>query len=262
MGQKMKNAPVYFTIAQVKFNPVLTLPSLIPSIQEFLRKRNYPDFKKSATITFNLMMNADSDNSAPVPQAIEQFSFSNVDNTEIFTLDQGSLAFQVTSYEHFEKFSKQLIEILDLVHRTVGGLSYVERIGVRYLDAVRPTEGEELSQYLIPQVLGLYSRLEGQIHHAFSESQITDDNGSLTARTVIQQGRIGFPPDLQACGLSIVKPFSEFLGLHAILDTDASYLQRLPFDLDAVANRLFLLHDKTSVAFRSSVTEHALSKWA
>lgn len=262
MGQKMKNAPVYFTIAQVKFNPVLTLPTLIPAIQEYLRKKNYPDFRKSAVITFNLMLNVESENPTPVPQAIEQFSFSNVTNTEVFSLDQGSLSFQVTAYENFERFSAQLVEILDLVHRTVGGLSYVERIGVRYLDAIIPKEDETLDQYLIPEVLGLYGKLEGQVHHAFSETQIVDDDGSLVARTVIQHGKIGFPPDLQISGLGIAKPFSEYLGPHALLDTDASYLQRLSFDLVEVVKRLSRLHDKTSVAFRSAVTEHALSTWA
>src|ERR1700732_863016 len=163
MGQKMKNAPVYFTIAQVRFNPVLTLPTLIPTIQENLRKKNYPDFKESIAMAFNLISNEESKNPTPVAQPIHQYSFSNLDGTESFILDQGSLSLQATSYETFEIFSARLIEVLDLVSRTVGGLSYIDRIGVRYLDAVTPGKDETLSQYLIPEVLGLYDKLGGEI---------------------------------------------------------------------------------------------------
>jgi uncharacterized protein (TIGR04255 family) len=262
MGLKMKNAPVYFTIAQVRFNPVLSLPTLLPTIQEILRKKNYPDFKRTMAMTFNFIVSEESKNPTPIPQPIEQYSFSNLAGTENFGLDQGSLSFQATSYENFEQFSALLIEILDLVNRTVGGLSYVERIGVRYLDAVLPSLDETLSHYLIPEILGLYGKLNGEIHHAFSESQIVDNDGTLIARTVIQQGKIGFPPDLQMCGLGIAETFAGFQGLHAILDTDAFYPERMPFDLNAIKERLSVLHDKTSVAFRSSVTAYALSRWA
>jgi uncharacterized protein (TIGR04255 family) len=262
MGQKMKNAPVYFTIAQVRFNPVLTLPTLIPTIQENLRKKNYPDFKESIAVTFNLIPNEESKIPKPVPQQIQQYSFSNLASTESFSLDQGSLSLQATSYETFEVFSARLVEILNLVDRTVGGLSYIDRIGVRYLDAITPGEGETLSQYLIPEVLGIYGKLGGEMRLAFSESQVTYNDETLVARTVIQQGKIAFPPDLQPGGLMLSKRFANFVGPYAILDTDAFSTERMLFDLDEVGKRLSVLHDKTSSAFRSSVTTHALSTWA
>ena len=55
MGQQMKNAPVYFTVAQVRFNPVLSLSTFIPVIQDSFRKRRYPDFKKAVTLMFNYL---------------------------------------------------------------------------------------------------------------------------------------------------------------------------------------------------------------
>ena len=46
MGKKMKNAPVYFTVAQVRFNPVLNMEGYLPTIQERMRATNFPDFKR------------------------------------------------------------------------------------------------------------------------------------------------------------------------------------------------------------------------
>jgi uncharacterized protein (TIGR04255 family) len=264
MGQQMKNAPVYFTIAQVRFNPVLSLSTFIPAIQESFRKRRYPDFKKAVAFTFNFALPAVAESEAPIPppRPLERYIFSDTDNTENFLLDESSLSFQATKYETFEKFSAQLLESLDFVHQSVGGLSYIDRIGVRYLDAVRPREGEKLDQYLIPEVTGLYGKLSGQIHHAFSETLVTDNDGSLVSRAVIQEGQIGLPPDLLMNGLKIAKPFSEYHNLHAVLDTDAFYPERSSFDLGEIRRRLAILHGKTSVAFYSSVTPYALSTWA
>lgn len=38
MGEKMKNAPVYFAIAQARHNPVLRLGSYAADIQDRMRK--------------------------------------------------------------------------------------------------------------------------------------------------------------------------------------------------------------------------------
>ncbi len=263
MSQKMNNAPVYFTIAQVRFNPILSLSPLIPAIQESFRKRKYPDFKKAILMTFNLALpgSANPESQMPTPQPMERYMFSDVGNTGNFLLDQSSLSIQATEYDVFEKFSDKFLESLEVINQSVGGLSYIERIGVRYLDAVRPKEGERLEHYLVPEVLGLNGKLTGQIHHVFSETQVADDEGTLTSRAVIEDGPIGFPPDLQMSGLSIAKPFSEYRGLHATLDNDAFYATRSSFDLAETQRRLSILHDKVIAAFRSSVTPHALAAW-
>ncbi len=49
MGEKMKNAPVYFTIAQVRHNPVLRLGAYADEIQDRMRKAGYPDFTVKIT---------------------------------------------------------------------------------------------------------------------------------------------------------------------------------------------------------------------
>ena len=46
MGTKMNNAPVFYTLAQVRFNPVSVMGDYVPKIQERLRQTGFPDFRK------------------------------------------------------------------------------------------------------------------------------------------------------------------------------------------------------------------------
>jgi uncharacterized protein (TIGR04255 family) len=268
MGKVMKNAPVYFTIAQIRYNPILSLSTYIPVIQEHFRKDGFPDFKSGVTMTLNLtpmLQDQNAEGQPPAPTRVERYIFSNRENTKNFLLEQGSLAFQATEYETFETFARNLLQGLDFLNKTVG-LSFIERIGVRYLDAVIPRAGEMLSQYLIPEVMGLCGKLKGDVQHSFSETLTRIEDGSLVSRTVIQQGQggqIGFPPDLMPLlTLKVAQRFMQVTGLHAIIDTDAFHSERTNFDLAEAKRKLTILHDSITTSFRASTTEHARTVWA
>lgn len=265
MGQKMKNAPVYFTIAQVRYNPVLSLESYIRNIQDSLRKMGYPDFTKGVTLAFNLA-SISSANTAPEQQPtverVERYVFSNMARTRGFVLEQNALSYQATDYETFELFAEELLKGLEILHSAVS-LDYSERVGVRYLDAVIPRDGDKLYEYLVPEVHGVSSRLRGvELQHSFSETTVTIPSvGNVTARTIIQSGQPGFPPDLQPIGLTLPDRFGQFKGLHAIIDTDGSVEAREPVDLRNLKARLFALHDEISKAFKATATPHAFEIW-
>lgn len=142
-------------------------------------------------------------------------------------------------------------------------LNLVTRIefGVRYLDAVYPKDGEELSEYLNGSVLGLYGKLDGSLAHAFSETVVKDDTRSVIARTIIQDGVVGFPVDLQPTVLEIAERFRRLKGVHAILDTDGYHEHRDAFDLGRVEALLSILHSAVDNAFKATVTDHALKSW-
>jgi uncharacterized protein (TIGR04255 family) len=268
MGKRINNAPVYFAITQVRYNPILSLSTYIPALQEHFRKHGFPDFKRGVTMTLNLtplLQDQSAEGQPPTPTPVERYIFSNLENTKNFLIEQGALAFQTTEYDTFETFVGKLLEGLELLNKTVG-LSFIERIGVRYLDAVVPRAGETLSQYLIPEVMGLCGKMKGDIQHSFSETLIQGEDGSVISRTVIQQGQnaqIGFPPDLLPSTSLKVKPrFAQVSGLHAIIDTDAFYMGRVSFDLAETKRKLTVLHERIGTSFRASITEHALAVWA
>jgi uncharacterized protein (TIGR04255 family) len=233
MGTKMGSAPVYFTIAQARFNPILTLDTYAPQIQERLRKEGFPDVKKG---------------------------FDNMERNSGFILDQGALSFQTTEYDVFESFSLLFLKGLQAVNEAVG-LSFTERIGVRYLDAVFPKSGESLRDYLAGSVLGLTEKLDETIVHAFSETLVKKDSVNVRSRVIIQEGDVGFPPDLQPMTLSIGERFKQLHGRHAIIDTDGWSELREGFNVERVREQLTLIHTGIDRTFRASVTENALKAW-
>lgn len=263
MGQKMKSAPVYFTIAQVRFNPILSLETYLPSIQESFRKLGYEDFKKTIVATFNLTTAGAPEGVPEVPatQRISRYIFSNMEGTQGFVLEQNALSYQATDYDRFETFSGSLLEGLDLLNKVVG-IGYSERVGVRYLDAVYPRDGEKLGEYLTMEVMGLTGKIEGALLHSFSETMTQTEVGNTVSRVIIQGGTIGFPPDLTPIGLTIAERFTRLDGLHAIIDTDGYHEGREKFDQQAIKKRLDDLHDEIWKSFKATVTEHALSVWS
>lgn len=262
MGRKMTQAPVFFVIVQARFNAILALDSYAPTIQDKLRLQGFPDTQKSVMATFNLnIANTGEAGPAQVPVSqVARYTFSNIERTAGFTLDQSALSFQTTDYDVFETLSTQFLNGLRTVHEAVG-LGYTDRIGLRFLDAVYPGEGEDLTKYLNPEVLGLYGKLDGELSHTFSETLFKRGTMSVIARTIIQNGEIGVPPDLQPVTLAIADRFRSLRGLHAILDNDASQEQRDVFDLGVVETRLSAVHLAVTEAFKATITQSALQSW-
>ena len=82
-----------------------------------------------------------------------RWSFTNSERTEGYLLLSNALVFHTTAYNTFESFLERTIFGLNLVHEIVE-LDYVERIGLRYLNAVFPINDETIEQYLNPGLLG------------------------------------------------------------------------------------------------------------
>jgi uncharacterized protein (TIGR04255 family) len=263
MGRKLSNAPVYFAIVQARFNPILALDSYAPAIQDSLRRQGFPDAQKSILSTFNLTLQAPTDGAqgeVPVSRAA-RYNFVNIDKTAGFILDQGALSYQTTDYDVFETFSDTFVHGLEIVNKAVE-LSYTDRIGFRYLDAVFPKPDESLAKYLNECVLGLYEKSGGEIMHSFNETVFKVRDVNVTSRTVIQNGPLGFPPDLHPHLLLVPDRFQSLKGMHAMLDIDGSVERREPLKVDVIKNRLSAIHDEIAVAFKATVTEYAMRVWA
>ena len=266
MGSKWKNAPVYFVIAQVRFSPVLNIESYIRDIQEIFRKVGFPDYRVTQQLLINLNVNLQqnpaTDTALTAPRANQVFVFSNQAKTQMLLLDSNSLTFQTTAYETFEHLSglffSRFEEVADRLE-----LSYSERVGLRYLDAVMPKDGEGLEQYLVPGVLGLHSYVEKGLVLSFSESRIQSGNGMILSRVVRQNGQIGFPFDLHPTAQQMVldRRFSGHSGSYAILDTDGYAEERHGLNIAKLKEKLAALHTQVDDAFRSTITEYAIRQW-
>lgn len=264
MGAKMGNAPVYFTVAQVRFNAILSLESYLPAIQDRMRAEHFPDYRREVFQRLTIPFGGNDADQAATPTVLPQsrFTFGDIDGTSSFILENNTLSFQTTEYDTFKTFSKNLLNGLSILHEALR-LDFTERVGLRYLDAVLPnTKAESLSDYLAPEVLGLSQKLDGQIAHSMSETVSLNIAGQLVSRVIIQNGRVGLPPELSALAPKVNSRFTQREGLHAILDTDAFYEQREGFNLSGLEARLSALHDETLNSFKVTVTPHAIEAWS
>jgi len=266
MGKKMKNAPVYYALAQVRHNPIRRLGAYLPDIQDRMRKAGYPDHQPGTTLIVSLTLDGsdgEPDAKRPVPKVVERHLFLSANGTRGFIVEEGALSFQTTEYDTFEPFLDQFMTGVGIVHKCIG-LDYTERVGIRYLDAVVPAGGpDDLAKYLAPGVLGLAGRLpEGvPIGLSLSETHIPLPEANLLSRTIVRNGPLGFPMDLEPQGLKVPERFEKVSCLHAIIDTDASQTERHPIDMGALRQRLDMLHLKIRMAFDASITEYALAAW-
>jgi uncharacterized protein (TIGR04255 family) len=260
MAKKMTNAPVYFALMQVRFNPILALDSYAPAIQERFRKRGFPDAQRGVRQTLNLNLAAPGGPPQVPFGQTALYTFYNMNRTSGFILDQVALSFQTTEYDVFETFSGEFRQGLQSVHSGVE-LSYTDRIGFRYLDAVFPKENEHLGDYLNSSVLGLSEQFAGNVVHCFTETNLRIADVNVVARVIVRDGEIGFPPDLITEAIPVASRFSALRGRHAILDTDGYFERREPFDLDRITDHLGKIHDEVTKAFRATVTPIALKAW-
>ena len=262
MAWRMTHAPVYFAIVQARFNPILALDAYAPQIQDRFRKHGFPDAQRGVLATLNLNFAAPTEGSSPqVPVAqTTRYTFCNMDRTAGFILDQGALSFQTTEYNVFDTFSGEFRQGLQAVHDAVE-LSYTDRIGFRYLDAVFPKANEALGDYLNSSVLGLTEKFQENIVHSFSETNLRSANVNVVARVIIQDGEVGFPPDLLPNILRVADRFRSQRGRHAILDTDGYFEGRETFSLDRITSHLSATHDEISKVFHATVTPNALKVW-
>ena len=263
MGKKMKNAPVYFTVAQVRFNPVLNMEGYLSTIQERMRKSNFPDFRRENIQQLIIPFAPPTDGSQlPSPSFVPRARciFGNIDRSTEFVLEHNALALQTTAYDTSGTFFKIMLDGLNIIHEAIQ-LDFTERVGLRYFDAVLPKTEELLPNYLTPEVLGLYLKLEGKLGHSYNETVTMTTSGQLISRVIIQNGRVGLPPEVMALAPRINQKFTEKEGLHAIIDTDAFSEQREVFSLEKLGSKLVALHSEIRKSFKATVTPFALKAW-
>jgi uncharacterized protein (TIGR04255 family) len=203
---------------------------------------------------------------SPVPKTTvaTRYSFLDSRKTSGFVLDQSWLTYQTTEYDTFQPFLSSFLTGLRTVNEEAV-LSYSERVGTRFLDAAIPMNGETVSDYLQPNMLGLSNSLpDRQLVHQISETRTTRGKTMLVSRAIIfsqKEGAVAFPEDLQPVALRPMNKFSEVKGQYAIIDTDGWVEDRQDFDLSNLEMVLDSLHTDIGSSFQKMVTPHALKVW-
>jgi uncharacterized protein (TIGR04255 family) len=262
---KWKNAPVVYVVVQVRFSPVLSLKTYVPQIQEHFRRNGFPAFDSrfNFQLAFSVPPPAEPEPAAPaIPvERTLSYVFSNRDRSQSFVLEPNGLTLQVTDYLDFEWFLDLFLTHLEHIDEVISPDSS-ERIGLRYIDAVLPKPGSEVKEYLIPAVLGLSEEpVNGLVQHSYSETMLLNGNTSTVSRVIVRNGQIAFPPDMVALPVLINSRFTEYGGIHALVDTDSFQTVHSPMDVQKLKATLHDLHDSVENAFNAVTTNFARADW-
>ena len=267
MGRQLTHAPVFFVVAQVRHSPILKLDSLVADLQERLRKQGYPGYKLSKHLGFEVVTNP----SGPPEAKFEQIElnnhiFSSRDGAHSFNALKDSFSFSTVEYGTFEAFIERLKPLL-LAYADLCAPDSFSQIGLRFLDAIVAGEDKLLHPLIHRQFLGLSDTIGDDwfTDYSFSEASLSHNDQRLKARVVARASSIIWPPDLAPFAPRLPQRFAEINGVHALLDTDATYTtapgMAQPFDVEVILDRLLSLKKDVSAAFKATVTPEALKAW-
>jgi uncharacterized protein (TIGR04255 family) len=259
MGQKMSKPPIFYTIGQIQFNPILGMAKFIPVIQESLRSA-FPDYREEKTANIQIRATSDDEPVQQITQAI-RWHFIDLKKTSGYILKPEALAFHTTAYETSEHFLKNVLDGISLVNQHAG-LTFIDSVAIRTLDAVVPASGQNVRDYLNPAVRGLSEGLNGQLKHSVTEAlwEVVP-NGILISRVAIIKGSLAFPMDLVGLNLEFRADLKDINLEHALLDNDRQDKQRFAFDLGEIRKRLITVKKDVTEAFQKTVSPVALDQW-
>ena len=133
--------PLVLVLCQVRFSPVRQMEQYIPAIQDVFRRNGFPIERagKVQQVTFG------PGDGAPV-QVVEQqrWEYRNREETWSIIVMQDSVIQQTTAYTRFEAFAEQLKLCVHtvLAESEQDRFGVVQRVGLRYVDVVRPRSGK------------------------------------------------------------------------------------------------------------------------
>lgn len=227
----------------------------VPRIQERLRGRGFPRYDQEVVQAFDL------GGPRPAHRSLFRWRFRTRDASSEIILTPEFLVVQTNRYDRFEEFMKVVSTVTEAVQENTG-VELVEHLGLRYVDAIIPAEGETLAKYLKPGLLGLTNEQLGVVDHLHRVEILGQtDAGSRVLVRVLQTNDGTFvPPDLTDNTLEYTQKVlpGEVVTL---LDVDHYKTETFDFSPKVIDERLWVLHDTNDLVFRSAVTTDALAAW-
>ena len=252
---RLSKAPVVYVLAQIRFSAVLKMAEYIPAIQEVLRG-NYPRYEQQQAA----MLQIGGQGIAATPQVAKRWVFEDKAQRCGFIIDQSSLVFHTSDYVDFPHFRDRLLEGVAIVQNIVN-TPLIERVGLRYIDLIMPTDDEPIEHYMKPELvgfslgpLGLKNEINQQLVNARTEA------GQLWIRFTKAMHASPLPPDLGSVALQLKHTPSDDIE-SAIMDTDHFTEKSMDFDLEQLAAVIDALQVPIGDVFKAAITDHAVKQW-
>ncbi|HVJ88646.1 MAG TPA: TIGR04255 family protein [Labilithrix sp.] len=253
---KLHKSPLVMVLAQVRISHVAKMGDYVDDVQERLRRNGFPRFDRGRAHEILLRPGLQ-----PEIREHPRWEFQNKERSTGITVMQNAIVLHTNSYDTFDHFAESLRLALEVIGDAAKP-ALVERLGLRYVDLIRPDPDESWTAYLKEGLHGLspdaIGMAEGLQRH---ETVGLTKAGQLVIRCVQSKDGGFLPADLSPSSLDYSKVTLRPGELVTLLDLDHFSQATRDFDVDTVMAAMWDLHENLDVSFREAVTGHALKKW-
>lgn len=256
------NAPLAYTLAEVRTERLADIEDYQPKLAGKLRD-TYPIQRTMKTV--NVITSGGQ--LVSEPSSDTAWEFATPDNRVAVMLRVNGLVLHATRYLDSKTFLTQLGKVVEALEKEVPSV-YVNRLGLRYIDFVIPSRGEDPEAYVDGRLnpdIGLSDVAERVTTASLSVYQMRS-GAVLNLRYTRARGKPELPPDLSVLSLDKSPPMTEKVAKTrptAVLDIDChqpySPVKRL--NTSREIDRFVSLREISSNAFTTAITDHARKEW-
>jgi uncharacterized protein (TIGR04255 family) len=252
-----RNPPLAYVVAEMVISPYYSLAAAMPAIQEQLRAA-YPRTLEGTEVTID---------PASPPNAQKIWQLISPDELRGVSIGSRSVALHSTRYIDSGEFLTAWDEVLAVIDRVLDNV-FVERVGLRYIDFIVPSEGRSPLDYVTESVRGIQFPMAGNLESNFWSGTYGSQGSQINARIAAPApAGMVFPPNFNALPLQKPKIWQQ-ADAHVntkrkigFIDTDALQQVNKVF-LAATISKLFReLKSQISSTFRVLMSETAKEEW-
>lgn len=259
----LPNAPLVYTLGVVHFPVVPEIERFVPRFHDLVRER-YPNLSTVQMAHATVQMSSEG---LKVDQAVAPvWQFSSPDRSWAIVLSPQVLALHTVGYVDHGSFVDAFGWGLELLAGVPDiKLTFVEALGIRYVDRIVPGPGEGLRDYLKRSVLPpAFEEVPGlTLAEAVYVSRYVTGDGEMRFQVLLNPPAV-LPPELETPlvrenGWDMERPSGEF----AVVDTDygTRFPTLKPMDVGQVKDHMLNLRFVAKSVFEGMATDHAKRVW-
>lgn len=261
--KKLRNQPVQLVLCQVRWSPI-QMATYIPAIQEVFRRNGFPIERYGETP--QIFLSPTGAEVKPQPR----WEYKSKDEKWSILVTPDSVVLQTTDYDRFEGYAEKLHLAVDTVLKATehDKFGVLQRVGLRYIDHIRPRAHEDFRAYVKPglhgiQDEGVFQPNSGRLHcEMVGATKVGNEAGTLIIRLTQNNEGMELPPDLMGSA-PLRTPSSGPGEWLTIVDTDHFLEGKFECDAGWVVQHANLLHTQINDAFFDHViTPHAIEVWS
>ncbi len=173
----LPDTPLTVVLAQIRFPEILSIAKteFIADFQESIRA-DYPLHHSDQEHIFEL------NNNSVSQSLIQNWRFFDQARQWRLSLTTSFISLETRAYQSRLDFTERVEAVVRALSKTIGP-SMTTRIGVRYVDRVHGPRLKQLSQFVRPEILGLYIRdHQENLNRTLNEINCETDVGSMVSR--------------------------------------------------------------------------------